>query len=429
MSDGKPEEKKDLTGILDLTKASQASISHMAGADVTPPLEQPKIEQVDSFESFDEFQKSGLTNPPPSTADTSLSNASAPPGGDLPPSTDLPPGDFPPSTDFATTPGQEAPPSDFPTTESPPTAFPTTDTFAPTVTGQSPPSELSPPVSSAETQTSHFESPPPPPPFQSETPQTMTPTERVTTGLGTESQLYPHPPASFGDTSTTSKTSYSPGIGGIKERSEQSSLMRTAILKPYDFILTGFLDPLNQSKIKDIVLKNNLGPTADDLTIQFKSGKLKLPRISEYVGIHLIQVLRDARVDMKLVPVNDADISQEIIEPKIYSHTDGSQSELSSSLADNIPITSGEVLPAYKDWEIVDTLTSSIGLTSEAIEVEGTDLYTDAVESLKREMRLRAFHKGASAIILFNVSMVRLTLPTHYKIFAVGTAINRIGTG
>lgn len=432
--------KKDLTDIQELTQASQPSISHMAGKDVNPVMEEPKIETVDSFESFDEFQKSGFVEPPTSTASDTIPEMAATPTETV--------SEFPPMEESMTSMEHAPPSTDTPPTDSlPQDSTPSMNTTGldmaesthqdmsgiPGMGGSAP--DFTPPTQDFSappfaTQTESFQQP-----IVSQSPS-ATPAvpqgTQIIAGSTTESQLYPNPPSSFGDGQSATQilqAQVQSGLAGVKQRSENTNLMRGQTLQPFDFMMNGFLDPLNQSKFKDIVTKNKLGLTSDELDIQLKSGKIKLPKISEYAGVYLIQAFRDAAVDMRLIPVNDQDISQTTPDPRISAFLSDEGTHLTTSLSEQIPITSGEILPEFRDWEIVDTLTGSIGLTSEAIEVESTDLYTSAVEALKREMRLRAFHKGASAIILFSVSMVRLSIPTHYKIFAVGTAINRIGTG
>lgn len=363
------EKKKDLTGIIDLTKASQASISHQAGEDVQAPIEQAPIETVDSFESFDQFQKSGLTeNPaPPETSSTDFPTTE--------PSVDSS-NDFPPAPEFAA-PGPE-------------------------VTA---PVEVSTPVFTSAPETST---------------QLGTSSKVIT-----ENQIYPNPPVSFGDTSPQ-LTPQAQGMDQVKSYSESVSASARS-QQSFVWSLNGYLTNLEKAKLKEIVIKENLGLTAEEIDLQLKAGRVRLPRISEYVGVHLIQTFRDAKADMKLLPVQDEDQTMLAAESKSSIHL-MDEAQLLGAAA-HIPLTSGEILPEFRDWEIVDTLTASIGLTSHAVEIEKTDTYSQAIDALKKEMRLRAFHKGASAIILFSIQMIRLSLPTHYKVFAVGTAIRRIGTG
>ena len=71
---------------------------------------------------------------------------------------------------------------------------------------------------------------------------------------------------------------------------------------PYSLLILGRLRPTDSEKLLDILERENYGITKKDLETQLDSGKILLPRISEYAGVLIIQNLRDCGANMKLGP-------------------------------------------------------------------------------------------------------------------------------
>ena len=91
--------------------------------------------------------------------------------------------------------------------------------------------------------------------------------------------------------------------------------------------------------------------------------------------------------------------------------------------AENIPITTGADLPGVSFYRVIDTVTASTTLKSSIVEAQSSSPYQEVLENLQRELKYKAFRKGATAITNFTISMTGLSLPTHYKILVMGTAV------
>lgn len=71
---------------------------------------------------------------------------------------------------------------------------------------------------------------------------------------------------------------------------------------PFSLRITGVLPPHHRARFLDLVKAADLGLRELDLEPQLESGQILLTRISEYVGIQIVQALRDAPVRMTLTP-------------------------------------------------------------------------------------------------------------------------------
>lgn len=74
---------------------------------------------------------------------------------------------------------------------------------------------------------------------------------------------------------------------------------------PHTLRISGLLAPHHRARLLDLIKAADLGLREMDLEPQLESGQILLTRISEYVGIQIVQALRDAPVRMTLSPDDD----------------------------------------------------------------------------------------------------------------------------
>ena len=49
--------------------------------------------------------------------------------------------------------------------------------------------------------------------------------------------------------------------------------------------------------------------------------------------------------------------------------------------------------------------------------------YQELLERLQREIKYKAFRKGAVGVVGFSIQLTALSTPTHYRVLAMGTAV------
>ena len=197
---------------------------------------------------------------------------------------------------------------------------------------------------------------------------------------------------------------------------------------PFSLLIEGRLKPDEQEKLLDLISKEKIGIRAMDLELQLQKGKILIPRISEYAGIMIVQALRGVSAEMKLAPSDQifstADTRSEVTVEK-ESHTLSSIAGASpfEHPAENIPVTSERQLPGTMAGIMIDTVTASAMLKSTTVEMETSAEYLEILENLKRELKYKAYHRGGTAVVGFSVTLSPLSIPTHYRITAMGTAV------
>ncbi len=392
------EEKKDLTGLLQFSK----SLEESGQAPAVPEgavMEDKPIEKIDAFESLEDY---ALTNPVSEPSSDSSqeghSEPTAPPihqtssGTD---SSDFPvnsssenPSDFASDTSALASDPSAPPISDF--TPDAPLDFssPAESEFPPSSIESSPSTDFSP-------QNLHVpsEEKPVTPPAPKASPQT--PLEKVKKFVEKLPLGKPAVPASF----------------------------------PFSLLIQGFLRPEERDRLLDILSRENMGIREMDLEPQLASGKILIPRISEYAGVLLVQALRGAKAQIKLGPSDTifatADTRSESEEglSEVSGESSSSYSSEISHPAEQIPLTTDEKLSHLIHFSIIDTLMASATLKATVIEAESSAEYLDIVEALQREIKYKAYRKGAHGVINFKIQLNQLSSPTHYRILAMGTAI------
>ena len=88
-----------------------------------------------------------------------------------------------------------------------------------------------------------------------------------------------------------------------------------------------------------------------------------------------------------------------------------------------MPLTADSHIPGIKHFTVLDVVTASATLSTEVVEAESSAEYNELVEALQRELRYKAFRKGANAVVNFSIKLTGLSLPTHYRLMAAGSAV------
>lgn len=218
----------------------------------------------------------------------------------------------------------------------------------------------------------------------------------------------------------------------VKDYAEHAPIGETevAAADPYSLLILGFFEDHEKEKLLSILSSENFGIREVDLEPQFAAGKILIPRISEFAGIVLVQALRDAQVRMRLGPSDEIFATQDTLtqdEEKIIYTSEITHSTVYSpaqhSAASEIPVTPSHGIAEIPHPIVIDAVSASGILNTPAVEATRTTEYLELIESLQDELRFKAFHRGAAAVVSFTVSLTHLRESSKYRILALGTAI------
>src|SRR5437764_1503439 len=69
---------------------------------------------------------------------------------------------------------------------------------------------------------------------------------------------------------------------------------------PFSLMIEGTLRPEEREKLIDLISREKFGIREVDLEPQLESGRILIPRISEYAGVLLVQALRNTQARLRL---------------------------------------------------------------------------------------------------------------------------------
>lgn len=214
----------------------------------------------------------------------------------------------------------------------------------------------------------------------------------------------------------------------VREYSEKIPLGRPAVQAalPFSLLVEGHLSPQEKEKLLDIINRHDMGIRELDLEPQLDEGRILIPRISEYAGVLLVQALKSSAAKMRLGPSDKIFLSSQT-EPD-HLHLGSQEIKVTSSVvpthpAERVVLTSQSHLPNLEHFLVVDLVTASAAIRSGAVEAELSTEYQDTLEALQRELKFKAFRKGATAVINFNAQLTALSPPTHYRLMVMGSAV------
>jgi hypothetical protein len=224
----------------------------------------------------------------------------------------------------------------------------------------------------------------------------------------------------------------------VRVFSEQMSVGKAHVPAsfPFSLMLEGHLLPEEKEKLLDILSRENLEIREVDLEPQFAEGRILIPRVSEYVCVLIAQALRSSTAKIRLGPSDDIYSTEDTrTRPDEFMAPTGSPTSSSHHdsfhPAERLPVTSEASLPELGAVIVVDVVAASAGLSVHAVEAERSTEYQELVDALQKELKFKAWRKGASGILNFAIRLERLSLPSRYRVLVTGSAVrsSRPATG
>jgi hypothetical protein len=201
---------------------------------------------------------------------------------------------------------------------------------------------------------------------------------------------------------------------------------------PFSVLIEGALTAEEKEKLLTVLSRENMGISEVDIEPQLEAGRVLIPRISEYAGILIVQALRAAQASLRLGPSDSifatddtrntldetaAPLLETVVQNRVLAHE-------AAHAAERIPLVSSSHLPGHAAaaLDVIDTLVVSAALRSHVVEAQKSSEYHEMLEALTRELRYRAYRKGAQAIVNFNVQLDSLGTPGRFRLTVSGTA-------
>ncbi len=216
-------------------------------------------------------------------------------------------------------------------------------------------------------------------------------------------------------------------MGNVKTYSEKMAPSADSTAQvPYSLLIEGRLKVHEKEALLAILSRESLGIREVELDPQFEVGRVLIPRVSEYVGVLLVQALRNADVRMRLGPSNEIYPGKED-ESSSDLHFQKSANTLLTTEsarhpADDLPITSEPIIPGKKFARVIDTIQVSINLKAAQVASASNPAYQEAVQALKRQLKHIAYYRGANTLVSFKTQMHPLETNAQYKIIAHAVA-------
>jgi hypothetical protein len=170
-----------------------------------------------------------------------------------------------------------------------------------------------------------------------------------------------------------------------------------------------------------------------DLEPQLQGNKILIPRISEFAAVMVVQAMRTTTARMRFGPSDqifsstdaqsEVTLSNTSVPTPEQIHIPKTLNEEPTHPAEIIPLTMERHLPLLDKYTIIDTITASAALESYAVEVDKSQEYQNLIDALQKEIRFKAFRRGAAGVISFRLQITPLTSPSRYRITAMGLAI------
>lgn len=229
----------------------------------------------------------------------------------------------------------------------------------------------------------------------------------------------------------SSDPSHSNPLTQVREYAEHvpASSSSIAAAYPFSLMIEGPLTEEEKEKLIDLLSRENMGIREVDLEPQFTSHRVLIPRISEYAGILIVQSLRGTQATLRFGPAEEIFASSDARAnpPEVFATPEPQSTQTVEKHIDHpaeaLPVTSDTFIPGFLNYKVLDVITASVALKSSLVEAAKSPQYQEALEALQRELKYRAHHKGASAILNYTIQLTPLDLPSHYRLMVSGTAV------
>lgn len=202
----------------------------------------------------------------------------------------------------------------------------------------------------------------------------------------------------------------------------------SAASTPYSLLIEGFLKVHEREILMQILARENLGIREVELEPQFEAGKILIPRVSEYVGVVLVQALRNASVRMRLGPSERIYTSTHADDEDALIYHPAADSEVMISEAgehpaDRILLSPDAEVKGRNILEALDTLHSSMNLKASQMATAHSPKFQEAMETLKRQLKFQAHHRGANALLSFKYELHEIEGQAVYKLVVQAQAV------
>jgi hypothetical protein len=182
------------------------------------------------------------------------------------------------------------------------------------------------------------------------------------------------------------------------------------VIYPFHLKAQGAFGVFERDQLLRFITDFPMGITSQELDLQIQSGRIFLPRISEYAGIKLIQTLRDSGLQFDLFPA-DRELEDSRSFDPVTRFTDSNLS------------TQVRTLPVLHDassdrmhYELGESIVVAQFLKANTVEVEKSELFQAVLERLNLALHAKARIKGAHAISEPLTEIMRLRLPSEYQV-------------
>jgi uncharacterized protein YbjQ (UPF0145 family) len=211
---------------------------------------------------------------------------------------------------------------------------------------------------------------------------------------------------------------------------------------PFSFMAKIPATEKNISRVRDVLTKDDYGVHFRDVEVQLKSGKLFVPKISEYAAIHLAMQLReicdDILIDLssavfkaKSGDAAESDFDNVLFDAEVFhTHTEdvrdlGSEPKSEKDLFS----THLEHLEGYKVTRVLSVLNVSKIVGADVAEDKTGRRLEDETDSLVQELINRAFKLGAHGVIGMSFTLKSFDIHTPLgkkrglRLWGTGTAV------
>ncbi len=394
------DDKKDLTKLSDLP----------------PPEEEPRKKDEDPFAGVEPFSfESALADLPP--LDSEIMKAAQGDGSGA----DLPPMD---SSNFPTNEPSEKTSVDFPTSE--PSAPSGGSDFEPMfpvsasdAAPDSPPSDS--PLPSADYNSDIFKS--------FDAPSTPSaPVSDGNSGLIVK-PLDPSAASTEAPVNAPAVAAIRDSLDKIKNYSDRMTPTGTTVPAgiPFSLVIEGELKVHEKERLLEIISREQLGVREVEIEPQLAAGKILIPRVSEYAGVLIAQALRNSNARIRLGPTDQIFQSKELSDddsllfPRSPNYV--RKEENHTHAADEMTLTSANEVPGHRVAKVLDTFEVSTNLRALHVHSSNSTFFQESLEGLKKQLRLRAHHKGADALVRFKTELFPLDDQSQYKLLATAVAV------